>query len=74
MRFGKVMSKLKKSNKTPAEYMEEEEISSPYEDMDFNKTAKAMEMGVSPEELSDISKKKRKMKEMMERLRMKQEK
>lgn len=74
MRFGKLMGKLKKSAKTPAEYMEEEEISNPYEDMDFNKMSEAMEKGVSPEELSDITKKKRKMKEAMERLRMKQEK
>lgn len=74
MRFGKVLGKLKKSSKTPAEYMEEEEISNPYEDMDFNKMSEAMENGISPEELSDISKKKRKMKEAMERLRMKQDK
>lgn len=74
MRFGKLMGKLKKSAKTPAEYMEEEEISNPYEDMDFNKMSEAMEKGVSPEELSDIGKKKRKMKEAMERLRIKQEK
>jgi len=74
MRFGKLMKQLKKSSKTPAEYMEEEEVSNPYEDMDFNKMSEAMEKGVSPEELGDISKKKRKMKEAMERLRMKQEK
>lgn len=74
MRFGKLMGKLKKSAKTPAEYMEEDEISNPYEDIDFNKMASAMEKGISPEELNDISKKKRKMKETMERLRMKQEK
>jgi hypothetical protein len=73
MRFGKLMKSLKKSSKTPAEYMEEDELASPYEDMDFNKMAQAMEKGVSPEELSDIAKKKRKMKEMAERLRMKQE-
>ena len=73
MRFGKVMSKLKKSSKTPAEYMEEDELASPYEDMDFNKMSEAMEKGISPEELSDIAKKKRKMKELSERLRMKQD-
>ncbi len=73
MRFGKLMKSLKKSSKTPAEYLEEDEISNPYDEMDFNEMTKAMEQGVTPEELSEISKKKRKMKEAMERLRMKQE-
>ena len=74
MRFKKVMKQLKKSNKPSAELIENEELSSPYDEMDFNKTAKAMEMGVSPEEVSDISMKKRRMKQAMERLRLKQDK
>lgn len=74
MRFGKLMGKLKKSSKTPAEYMEEDVLSSPYEEIDFNRMSQAMERGVSSEELKDIIEKKRKMKEAMERLRMKQEK
>lgn len=73
MRFNKLINKLQKSSKTPAEYMEEEELASPYEDIDFNKMSQAMEKGISTQELSDIIKKKRKMKEMAERLRMKQE-
>jgi len=73
MTYSKLKGKLKKATKSPAEYMEEEEISNPYEDMDFNKTAKAMESGIDPEELSEIAKKKRQMKERMERLRMKQD-
>lgn len=68
------MNQLKKSSKTPAGYMEEDVLSSPYEEIDFNKMSQAMERGVSSEELKDIIEKKRKMKKAMERLRIKQEK
>jgi hypothetical protein len=73
MAYNKLKGKLKRqATKSPAEYLEEEEVSSPYESMDFNKTAKALEMGVSPDELDEITKKKRMMREKMDRLKSKQ--
>jgi hypothetical protein len=74
MRFGKLMKQLKTSSKTPAQYLEEDILSEPYKDVDFNTTAKALEMGVSSEELTEILNKKKALKQAMERLKMKQEK
>jgi hypothetical protein len=72
MAYKNVKEKLKRSMKKPADYLEEEELSNPYENMDFNKMSKAMESGVDPEELDEIAKKKREMRQRMERLRLKQ--
>lgn len=74
MRFKKLMNQFKTSSKTPSQYLEEDELANPYDEIDLQDMALAVEKGISPEELNEIIKKKKAMKEAAERLRMKQEK